>query len=327
MTPASARRMGFLMGTWVTAEAEHAAEAAAREAVDEAFREMKHLDALLNRFAPASAVSRINRDAHSGAVEAGGEVFEALEAALGAAEASGGAVDVASGSLSDLWKTAEERGRCPSREEIRKALDAAGWKSLSLDPARRTVRFLKEGMRLDFGAVGKGWILDRAARAAKNAGAAGIYLDAGGHILCRGTGESRIGIRNPLRPKEISAVVSARDASVSTSANDERFYRIGGRLYGHLLDPRTGFPADGGLVSVSVVAPDAFTADALSTAIFVLGMDRGVPLAERLGAREIIALRSSRGFRGRSVKAEHIWFRPSSSSRIKITDLPLETVA
>lgn len=267
--PAVVKRMSFLMGTWVSGQVRHADPGIARRGLNTAFDEIKRLEGVLSRFREDSVVSRINREAFRGPVTASREVFDLLERCVEIARQTEGAVDITVAPLVDLWKQGERRRKVPAPEEIERCLLRVGWEKLELDRARSSVRFTAEGMGLDLGAVGKGYILDRAAEAMKRCGVEEAMLDAGGNILVWGAEEYRIGIRDPLDPDRLAGEISLRNEAVATSANDERYFEIDGRRYGHLLDPRTGRPAEGGLWGVSVVAATAMMADAYSTARFV----------------------------------------------------------
>ena len=287
------KRMSFLLNTWVYGEVVHADPVPGRQALDEAFGEIKRYERLLSRFLDDSVISRINRDAAQAPVEVDGEIYGLLEKCLQISGETKGAFDITTAPLCDLWRSAAKRGSVPSDLEMRETLSRTSIRSLRLDPDRSTISFLREGMGLDLGAVGKGYILDRAARFLKDRGIMSGLLNAGGNIVSWDPAGSRIGIRDPLDGDRILSTVFLKDEAIATSANDERFFRIQDRTYGHILDPRTGWPVEGDLLSVSVVAESAMMADALSTALFVLGEECGAPIAESLGARQTLCFQAA----------------------------------
>jgi len=291
-TPA-VKRMSFLLNTWVYGEAIHTDRSRARQALDAAFDEIKRLERLLSRFLENSVISQINREADQAPVWVDREIFCLLEQSLVIAQRSQGAFDITTAPLCDLWREAEKRGSIPSELEVHEKLSRTGYQFLKLDPGQSTVSFLKNGMGVDLGAIGKGYILDCAARFLKDRGIENGLLNAGGNIVSWNPNGSRIGVRDPLDCDKILCTVFLKNEAVATSANDERFFLIEKQTYGHILDPRTGWPMGGDLISVSVVAENAMMADALSTALFVLGEDQGVPVAKALGARETLFHKSN----------------------------------
>lgn len=294
---AERKRVGFMMGTWVRGESRHPDLELAERALTGAFEEMKRLERLLNRFDPQSTLSRVNREAAYAPVTVEPEVFEILTHALKLAQATDGCVDLTSAPLTDLWKEAERAGAEPREAWIKDCLGRVGHDALKLDPAQAQVRFLKEGMGLDLGAIGKGYILDRAAEVMKSFGVEGGLLDAGGNIRVWGREESQIGIRDPLREGGVAHVVSVRDGAVATTGAYERYFRFGKKRYGHILDLRIGRPASPEFLSASVVARDALGADALSTPAFLEGERIDTRLAALFGAHQIIMIRKSKSIR------------------------------
>ena len=188
-----------------------------------------------------------------------------------------GAFDPTSGPLIALWRRCRDDSRIPTDEEVGGVLEQTGIEHVAFDEVARTVRFDRPGVELNLGGIGKGYALDRAGELLAEQGL-GDWLFHGGHssILARGDhnnlGGWPVGIKNPLFPKERFATILLRDQAMSTSGSSIQYFRHGGRRYGHILDPRTGWPVEDRL-SVTVLAPTAAQADALSTAFFVLGVE------------------------------------------------------
>jgi FAD:protein FMN transferase len=243
--------------------------ATARASLDEADR----LEALMTVFRDTSALVRINRSARDGAVHAEPELFEILQLSSRMHAATGGAFDITSTPLSRCWGFLRREGRLPSLAEIEAARARVGMAHVELDPARHTIHFRRPGIELNLGAIGKGFALDRMARLLWSCGCRQAVLSAGGSSVVA-IGGGRPGWTIDLRSRQLTrsriARLRLRDGALATSGAGEQFVDVNGTRYGHVLDPRTGWPASGGII-VSVVARDAAVADALSTACLIAG--------------------------------------------------------
>lgn len=245
-------------------------------AVEAAFDEVQRLDALLSNYKPDSEWSRVNRNAAGGPVEVSAELFGLLEACRDYHRASDGAFDISVGPLMKLWGFYKGKGRLPHRAEVLAALRRVGWRHVELDPARRTVRFLRGGVELDPGGIGKGYAVDRMIEVLKQHGIKSALVTAGGSSIY-GLGAPpteprgwRTEIRDPKRPNRTIEAVYLNNQSLSTSGNYEKFFRAEGRVWSHVMDPRTGYPA-AGMLSVSVVAGRALDSEAWTKPIFING--------------------------------------------------------
>jgi thiamine biosynthesis lipoprotein len=237
---------------------------AAREALDE----VDAIEDALSWFRQTSEVSRVNREAGAGGVAVSPGLFALLSLCRELSTATGGAFDPASTALSRCWGFLERRPRLPADEEIETARAASGMDKVELDGMGREVRFASPGVELSFGAVGKGWSLDRVAASLRVRRVTRALLTAGGSSHRGWGGESW---ELALRPGgEELGLLRLREAALGTSGAGEQSYEVAGRRFGHVLDPRTGRPAEG-VLSASVVASEAAVADALSTAFLVGG--------------------------------------------------------
>ena len=236
------------------------------------------LEDRLSVYRPHSDLSRLNDQAAAGpvAVEAG--VFELLEQSALLARQTEGAFDPTSGPLIALWRECRAAGRVPDQSEIDACLAQTGIDHVTFDSSSQTVQFTHPGVAVNAGGIGKGYALDRAGEQLQAEGIAD-WLFHGGHssLLASGahTGADGwpVGIRNPLFPDRPLATVLLTDEALSSSGLGTQHFRLGGKRFGHILDPRTGWPVDG-MLSVTVLAPTAALADALSTAFFVLGLEK-----------------------------------------------------
>jgi thiamine biosynthesis lipoprotein len=240
---------------------------AARAALDGVDR----IEDVLTVFRDSSEAARVNREAADGPVAVSETLFSLLQRCRALHEETGGAFDPTSGPLSRCWGFMAREGRLPADEDIAAALAQVGFDKVDLEDATRTVHFSAPGVTLNFGAIGKGYALDKVAVVLRQQGVGSALLSAGGSsVLALGGGAGfRVDVRSP-RASEPIARLRLRDAALGTSGAGEQFFEVDGRRYGHVLDPRTGRPADG-VLSASVVAPSAADADSLSTAFLVAG--------------------------------------------------------
>ena len=272
------------MGTTFEVHLYAADRARAVELFEAAFEEIERVEAALSNYRPTSELSRINAQAGGGAVVTDPEVFALVARAFDYSRRSEGAFDITVGRLMKAWGFFRGAGRFPSDEELSRARAQTGWRRVALDPARRSVRFLTPGLELDPGGIGKGYALDRVAALLREQGVTAALLSSGSSsVYALGAPPGKAGwtvrVPDPLdRSRDLSSVV-LRDRSLSTSGNYEKFFRLGGRTYCHIMDPRTGRPVEG-VLQTTVVAPEATDSDALSTTVFVLGPERAARLLE-----------------------------------------------
>lgn len=242
--------------------------AAARKALDEADR----LEALLTVFRETSEVAHVNRTAGDEDVPVGPELFELLQASERLYQETAGAFDVTSNPLSRCWGFLRREGRVPEAAILDEARANVGMRKVTLDVDRQTVRFDHPGVELNFGSIGKGYAMDRMAAILRAEGVRHALLSAGSSsVVAVGGGDE--GWPIDLRPRRARSAVAraqVRDGAVGSSGAGEQFFEIDGQRYGHVLDPRTGWPALG-VLGVSVVTRDGTVADALSTALQVEG--------------------------------------------------------
>lgn len=244
---------------------------------------VESLEGQLSFFRPSSEISRINRTAFAKPVEVEPRLFGVLQQALQIYQETGGAYDITATPLWDVWGFSRRAGRLPTDDELAEARQHVGGDLVELDPEQRTVHLKEFGVRISLGSIGKGYALDRCAELMEEAGI-GDYLFHGGQssVLARGTragtpippeqevGGWSVAIPHPLRPEQQLAEIQLKNRALATSGPGVQFFRHKGRRYGHILDPRTGWPVDSMLL-VTVLAPTAALADALSTAFFVMG--------------------------------------------------------
>jgi FAD:protein FMN transferase len=245
-------------------------------AAEAAFDEVRRLDEMLSNYRPSSEWSRLNREAGERPVAVGQELFDLLTACLEYSRRSQGAFDISVGPLMKVWGFYKGSGRLPHRAEVQAALKKVGYQHVTLDPVRRTVRFDRPGVELDPGGIGKGYAVDRMIQVLRNKGIK-IALVSGSYSSIYGMGappaEPRgweIKIRDPKDGRKTVETLYLKDMSLSTSGSYEKFFRAEGRIYSHIMDPRTGFPAPG-MLSVSVLAPRTLDSEAWCKPFFING--------------------------------------------------------
>ncbi|CAG0946615.1 FAD:protein FMN transferase [Anaerolineae bacterium] len=257
------------------------------EAAEAAFNEIARLEAIFSSYRDDSDVSRINASAGKAPVNVHPETVEVMRKALYVATLSGGAFNPAIGALSRLWGPSGEKGVVPGEKEVEKLLPLVDCNYIVLKEHDRKAGLEKEGMAINLGGVAKGYIVDRAVSAMRNAGVTRGIIHAGGDMTVFQKDRGKpftIGIQDP-REKKLLGEAYVYNGAVATSGDYERFFIKDGVRYHHILDPKTGFPARG-TRGVTLIAKDPTVADALSTAVFVLGPEKGMSIIEGLDGVE-----------------------------------------
>jgi len=292
----------LVMGTFarVVAIAEDAN--AAGECIPAAMSAIHRVDDLMSDYKDDSEISRVNEDAAAGPVQVGEDTYEVIKRSVEFSRLTDGAFDVTVGPLMVLFHAEQKQGKAPTAEQIAEAKSKVGFEKLELDEANRTVHFTVEGMRLDLGGIAKGYAIDKALEALQRGGATGGMVDIGGDIRCFGTPpEGRdswvIGIQDPnsvLEGAEGSGLLmtlKVANEAVATSGDYQQFVMIGGKRHSHIMNRKTGGSAEG-LSSVTIIAGNATDADALATAVSVMGAEKGLALIEKLPDTEAILITS-----------------------------------
>jgi thiamine biosynthesis lipoprotein len=283
-------RAQYLMGTIADITAVAPSEAIAQEAITAGFHEIRRLEQLLSTWIETSELSRINAAAGRVPVAVSSETFELLARAVEIGALTGGAFDITVGPAVRLWKVTEA-DRIPTMMELSIAAQYVDYRLLRLDREQRTAFLEKLGMQIDVGGIGKGYAAEHAAAVMREAGAVGGLIGIAGDFRIFGRRADGtawpVGIQHPRRSESILATLESNDEAISTSGDYERFFFKDGIRYHHILDPRTLSPARL-CQSVTIVAPDATTADGLATGVFVMGPEKGLALVERLGIAAVI---------------------------------------
>ena len=269
-----------MMGTFVEVTSPY------KEAASIAFAEIKRIEDLLSKYKENSEISRLNK---LGKLNASPDTFYIIKKSKEFWQLSDSAFDITVGPLMDLWGFTEKKYYLPKEEEIKNSLNLVGADKIILQDDNNMIEFRLSGMKIDLGAIAKGYAVDCAVRRLKEKGIKSCLINAGGQVY--GLGDKfgkpwQIAIKDP-RGKDFLGYMELKNKSVATSGDYEQYFIKDNLRYTHILNPKTGHPADSGIISVTVIAPDGLTADALSTAIFVLGKEKGQELAQKFPGVEV----------------------------------------
>lgn len=278
------QRTEILMGNRFDIGVVSSVKEQAEQAIEKSIAEIKRIEALLTTFKDDSQTNQINQNAGIKPVKVDKEVYALIERAGRISELTQGAFDLSYGSLDkSLWNFDQKMTQLPSAEQALKAVGLIDYRNIVLEEG--TVFLREKGMRIGFGGMGKGYAADRAKQILQAEGFENGVVNASGDMNAWGVREDgqswKVGISNPDSPQEIMAEFDLQNAAVATSGNYEKFVWIDGVKYSHTIHPKTGFPISG-IKSVTVFAPFAELADALTTPIAVMGVEVGLDLINQL---------------------------------------------
>lgn len=292
------KRQELLMGTLVEISiADEDKDATEIDlAIDKAFKEIKRIEDLLSPYNKDSEISRINRLGEREAITVSDETFSLIKRSIEFSRISEGAFDITVAPLLELWGFSIDPSAgspvIPSEEEVKTKLSLVGWDRIITHDRSRSIAFSRAGMKIDLAAIAKGYAVDRAIEALRGEGITRAIVDAGGDIYCLGAKSETepwvIGIKDPRRPNEILNTLDIIDRAIVTSGDYERYFIVEGKRYSHIIDPRTGYPVQNKVMSVTILAPGCLEADALATAVFVMGEEKGAEFIDQFDSVEVI---------------------------------------
>ena len=268
----------------------------AEKTFNDVFQEINRLDYLMSNYKKESVLSELNKNASAEPANCNKELASVIEQSLQYSDITDGAFDITIGPLMKKWGFFKKKGRIPGKEELESVLESVSYKniiieektikSLAKNPGTvKTVFFKNPDTRIDLGGIGKGYAVDRAVSVLKQNGISSALINFAGNIYTFGTPPGKeswvIGLQHPRESEGLLGTFEIKDKAVSTSGDYEKFFTIEGKRYSHIIDPRTGYPVKG-IVSVTIVTDNATRADALSTGVFVLGLEKGMALIEKL---------------------------------------------
>ncbi len=281
--PLQVQRTQFLLGTLVEITVRDSESTQAQRAITRAFQEIRRIESLMSSYLPESEVSRINRQAGGESVTVSREVVEVIRSGIHWGARSQGSLDITLGPIVDLWNFDEEVLEIPDPVKVKQSLQLVDYNKVEIDG--QSIRLPQKGMVLQLGSIAKGFAVDRAIETLKSNGIQQALINAGGDLRVLGNGGNgtpwKIGLQHPRKLDELTASFELNNQSVATSGDYQKFFMHGGKRYHHILNPATGLPARES-VSATVIGPNAMVADALATAVFVLGPNKGIDLLNSL---------------------------------------------
>lgn len=259
----------------------------AEKAIQEAITRLYEIDDKMSAFKEYSEVSQVNKNAGKLHSRVSSDTYLVIKKAVQYSKLSEGAFDPTIRPIVNLWGVNTKNARVPGRDEINNALKLVNYEQLTLDDINNTIKLNYENQCIDVGGIAKGYAADEVKNILKKNKIRSAIIDLGGNIFAYGSKQDgtkwNIGIQDPFSfSGEYSGIVSVKDKSIVTSGNYERYFMKDGKRFHHIIDPRTGYPSENGVVSATIVSDYSIDGDALSTCAYVMGLDRGVELIECL---------------------------------------------
>ena len=264
--------------------------------IQEAIGEINRIEKLISSWDSESETSLINRNAGIKPVKVSTELFKLIERCKQISDITDGAFDISYASLDELWSFDGQMASMPTNSQVREAITKVGYRNIQLNESESTVFLSKPGMKISFGAIGKGYAVDKAKDLLISKKVVAGVINSNGDLTTWGTKASGekwlLGIANPNNRSRVFSWLPLVESSVATSGNKERFLMINDEKFMDIIDPRSGYPIRKGIQSVSVFSKNAELCDALATAIMVMGRNAGLALVNQLGGTEVIIVDS-----------------------------------
>lgn len=277
--------------------------------IDLAINEISRIEKLISSWDKTSRTSEINRNAGIKPVVVDDELFRLIERAIKISKLTNGAFDISYASMDKVWFFDGSMIEMPAEEDIKKSVEKVGYQNIILDETTRSVFLKLEGMKIGFGAIGKGYAADKAKALLQSKGATAGIINASGDLNTWGKQPNgkdwMVAVTNPLNKEKVFSWMPVCNSAVVTSGNYEKYVRFNNTLYTHIIDPRTGYPATG-ILSVTIFTKTAELADALATSIFVMGVDTGLDFINQLNGVECIIVDKDNNI----ITSKHIELNP-----------------
>ena len=280
-------------------------EAQGEAYIDWAVAEITRIEKLISSWDPNSQTSAINANAGKKPVKVDRELIELIQRAIAISKLTDGAFDISYASMDKIWKFDGSMTAMPDAQTITNSVEKVGFQNIVIDSEASTVFLKKEGMKIGFGAIGKGYAADKAKQLLIEKGVSAGIINASGDMNTWGKQTNgnpwKVAITNPLDKNKVFALLPIVNSAVVTSGDYEKYVTFNGTRYAHIIDPRTGYPATG-IISATVFAPKAELADALATSVFVMGIEVGLNRINQLPGIECIIVDDQ----GNIHKSDHI---------------------
>ena len=278
---------------------------AANKHIATAITEITRIEKLISSWDVNSQTSEINRNAGIKPVKVDAELFQLIERSIGISKLTDGAFDISYASMDNIWKFDGSMEQMPSSAEITASVEKVGFQNIILNKENSTVFLKLKGMKIGFGAIGKGYAADKAKDLLISKGVLSGIINASGDMNTWGKQpngkEWKVAITNPMDKNKVFALLPICNGAVVTSGNYEKYVKFNGKRFSHIIDPRTGYPSSG-IISVTVFAPKAELADALATSVFVMGQEAGLDRINQLPKIECIIIDD----KGNIIKSKNI---------------------
>lgn len=273
--------------------------------INETVKKIRILENKLSIFKKGSEIKKINALKKDKLQKVSRDVYEVIERSVYFSKLTDGAFDITVSPLLKLWKLEGGKLReIPSEKEINKALESVGWENIIFTPIKPAhslqrqaggeIGFKQDGISINLGGIAKGYIVDKAISYLNAKGIKSALINAGGDVYCLGekeNGESwNVGIRHPRKKKGVIGILKLKNKAVATSGDYEQFFALKGKKFCHIINPQTGYPVDSAIIQVTVVAETCIDADALATALMVMGKEKGIELIEKLANTEVVII-------------------------------------
>lgn len=295
----------LLMGSRFEITAVSSDQDKAQKAIQAGIQEIQRIEKLISSWDANSQTSAIIASAGIQPVQVDQELFNLIRRSLKISRLTHGAFDISYASMDKIWKFDGSMTEMPDSAAVAASVSRINFNNIILDAENRSVFLKEKGMKIGFGAIGKGYAANKALAILSKMGLDGALVNASGDLISWGKDvggkEWRIGISNPKNKEQIYAWLTIGETAVVTSGNYEKFVEFNGERYAHIIDPRTGYPVKG-LSSVTIICPDAELADALATSVFVLGKEKGLELVNQLNGIECILVSDDQ----KLISSEHL---------------------
>jgi len=285
----------------------------ANKYIDTAVAEISRIEKLISSWDDNSQTSEINRNAGAKPLKVDKELFNLIERAIGISKLTDGAFDISYASMDRIWQFDGSMTVMPSEKEIKSSVEKIGYQNIVLDKKNSTVFLKLEGMKIGFGAIGKGYAADKAKTLLISKGVPSGIINASGDMNTWGKQPNnedwKVAITNPMNKNKVFALLPITNGAVVTSGNYEKYVNFNGKRYTHIIDPRTGYPSTG-IISVTVFAPKAELADALATSVFVMGKEAGLDRINQLPKIECIIIDDKGNItKSTNIEIDKLWLK------------------
>ncbi len=304
----------YMLGTFLQVSIWTEEQAKGEEIIANCFRRIQEIEKKMSVNIESSEVSEINRNAGIKEIEVSSDTAFVLRKAKEYASLTKGEYNPAIGTLVKLWGIGTDRERVPEKNEIDEVIQYVNYKDIEIQEGNK-VKLAREGMYIDLGGIAKGYAADEVLMILKESGIQHAIINLGGNIYALGKksdgSDWKVGIQDPYEPTGTHmGVVEITDKTVVSSGNYERYFMKGDIRYHHIIDPKTGYPADNGIISATIISNSSIDADALSTGTYVLGLEKGMELIENINGVECIIITEDKG----------VYLSSGMKGQFKITD-------